>query len=326
MTDKITAKDVAARAGVAASTVSRALNTPGRINEATTLRVLKAARELGYRSAERERRHGIIALLVPDVTNPFYFDIIRATQEQLRAAGFMQLLLDTGESGRAEADTIDQLSEIVDGVILTATRLEQDELMEIGQRLPLVVVNRRHQGLPGVLIDFRAGLRQAVEHLMALRHERIAFVAGPAKSWQSQSRWKEFELFARNAGAQPIALGPYPPTRASGAVAADALMMTEATACIAFNDLMAIGMLQRLQSRGVDVPGDISIVGCDDIFGADFCNPPLTTIAGDTEQAGRIAISKLLGLLNGRRPTEDMLTLLPTYLLVRQSTGPMAHL
>jgi LacI family transcriptional regulator len=101
-----------------------------------------------------------------------------------------------------------------------------------------------------------------------------------------------------------------------------------ATACIVFNDLIAIGMLQRLRERGVSVPGDMSIVGCDDIFGADFCNPPLTTMTSPIERAGRVAVSMLLGRL-GVVPSEGLpgetmrdTVALPTHLTVRSSTGP----
>jgi DNA-binding LacI/PurR family transcriptional regulator len=324
---RVTAKDVAERAGVAASTVSRALNSPGRINEETRQRILAAARELGYHSsspsARSADRKGLVALLVPDVTNPFYFDIIRSTQEQLRTAGFMQLLIDTGESHSTEAETLAQLETIVDGVILSATRLDEAALREATARLPLTVINRRHEDIPSVLIDIRTGLTQAIDHLKALGHETIAFVSGPPGSWQNHWRGKEFEEQVRRQSLTPIVVGPYTPTRTSGVAAADALLVTGATACVAFNDLLAIGILQRLRQRGVRVPDDMSVVGCDDIFGADFSAPPLTTIAGDTEHAGRLAASRLIAILNGEPPRPGT-TLIPTHLLVRESTGPVA--
>lgn len=320
---RVTAKDVAERAGVAASTVSRALNSPGRINEQTRQRILEAARELGYSAAPRAgERRGLVGLLVPDITNPFYFDIIRSTQEQLRTAGFMQLLIDTGESGRTEAEILQQLSQVVDGVILSATRLDAAALARAAHALPLTVINRQQEEIPGVLIDIRPGLTQAVDHLKALGHRTIAFIAGPPGSWQNRWRWKEFEEQVLAQGLTPVLVGPYAPTRTGGAAAADALLVTEATACVAFNDLLAIGVLQRLRQRVIRVPEDISVVGCDDIFGADFSAPPLTTIAGDTEQAGRLAASRLISTLNGEAPRNGT-TLIPTHLLVRESTGPV---
>ena len=100
------------------------------------------------------------------------------------------------------------------------------------------------------------------------------------------------------------------------------MLNTGATACIVFNDLLAIGMLSRLRERGVAVPDDISIVGCDDIFGADFCHPPLTTLTAPIEQAGRVAVSMLLSRLNGEAGTRQSVVL-PTHLQVRESTGPV---
>lgn len=324
--DRVTAQDVARRAGVAASTVSRALNQPGRINEQTRERILAAARELGYGApARRPERRGLVALLVPDVTNPFYFDIIRSTQEQLRTAGYMQLLVDTSESGRTEAEVLAQLEGVVDGAILSATRLDSDALRDAATRLPLAVINRRHEHIPSVLIDIRVGLIQAIEHLRALGHRRIAFVSGPPESWQNRWRWKEFEEQVTGQGLEPVLVGPYPPNLTGGAAAADALLVTGATACLTFNDLLAIGILQRLRRKGVSVPEELSVVGCDDIFGSSFCDPPLTTIAGDVQQAGRIAATRLLGVLN-HTVTEGLATsLVPTHLLVRESTGPAAR-
>jgi LacI family transcriptional regulator len=119
-------------------------------------------------------------------------------------------------------------------------------------------------------------------------------------------------------------LGPFAPVRESGSAAADALVNSGATAAIAFNDLLAIGMLERLAERRVRVPEQLSIVGCDDIFGADFCSPPLTTIATPIEQAGRVAVTLLLGALESRAGGGRESVVLPTHLTVRSSTGEVA--
>ena len=261
---------------------------------------------------------------MPDVTNPFYFDIIRSTQEQLRTAGFMQLLIDTGESDSTEAETLAQLEGIVDGVILSATRLDAPALHEATARLPLTVINRRARRHPE-----RAhrhpdrsdpgrrspeGPRARDDRLHRPDHPGPGRTGGAGRSSRNRSALQSLT---------PILVGPYAPTRTGGVAAADALLVTGATACVAFNDLLAIGVLQRLRQRGVRVPEDMSVVGCDDIFGADFTAPPLTTIAGDTEQAGRLAASRLIAILNGEPPRAGT-TLIPTHLLVRESTGPVA--
>ncbi|MCZ2402451.1 LacI family DNA-binding transcriptional regulator [Paenarthrobacter sp. Z7-10] len=334
---RATIHDVAARAGVATSTVSRALSDPGRISARTRNLVLQAAEALDY-VPNSGRRPGVaartraVALLVPDITNPFYFDIIHGAQEQLKAAGYTQLLVDTEESADVEMVALERAMTTADGVILAASRLPETVLAGAVHRIPLVTINRNDSVVPTVLIDTTMGVQQAVEHLVSLGHRRIAFVSGPAKSWTNQWRWQAFEAAASRHGVEALRIGPYAPKPTSGAAAADAVLISAATACIAFNDLLAIGMLQRFNARGVRVPGDFSIVGCDDIFGADFCNPPLTTITAPIEQAGRVATSMLLAALRtgqpamhqpgGKHPGVHQVTRLPTHLTIRDSTGP----
>jgi DNA-binding LacI/PurR family transcriptional regulator len=116
-----------------------------------------------------------------------------------------------------------------------------------------------------------------------------------------------------------IRRGPFAPTLEGGSAAADIGMASEPTALVAFNDLLAIGVLQRLQHLGIDVPGEVSVVGYDDIFGSDFCHPPLTTITAPIEQAGRTLIDLLLGVRDVQRVPHIVL---PTVLRARDSTGP----
>ncbi len=323
-----TIHDIAALCGVAASTVSRALSTPDRVNIRTRERIRAAAEELNYTPNSQAKalssgRTGAVGVLVPDITNPFYFDLIRGTQLQLKAAGYTQLLVDTEESDEVEASAMEQLRKGADGIIVAASRLSDDVLLAAAANIPLVAVNRDVPGVPAVIIDTPSATSQALDHLISLGHTRVAYVAGPATSQSSERRWTALSAAADVRGVEVLRLGPFAPTTQSGAAAADAAVHSRVSACIAFNDLIAIGMLQRLQARGIRVPDDMSIVGCDDIFGADFCNPPLTTMASPIEQAGRVAVSMLLARLNplaggGRRSRSVM----PTHLTVRGSTGP----
>ena len=323
-----TIHDIAALCGVAASTVSRALSTPERVNIRTRQRIEEAAAQLRYipnsqAKALSSGRTGAVGVLVPDITNPFYFDLIRGTQLQLKAAGYTQLLVDTEESDEVEASTMEQLRKTADGIVVTASRLSDDALLAAAAKMPMVTINRDVAGIPAVVIDTPSATTQALDHLISLGHTSIAYVAGPLTSQSSARRWTSLSEAAGERGVEVRSLGPLAPTTQSGAVAADAAVHSGVTACIAFNDLIAIGMLQRLQARGIRVPEDMSIVGCDDIFGADFCNPPLTTMASPIEQAGRVAVSMLLAQLNplaggGTRNRSVM----PTHLTVRRSTGP----
>ncbi|PYI39754.1 LacI family transcriptional regulator [Arthrobacter psychrolactophilus] len=325
-----TIHDVAALSGVAASTVSRALSTPGRVNFRTRARIEAAAAELKYipnaqAKALSSGRTKAVAVLVADITNPFYFDIIRGTQLQLKAAGYTQLLVDTEESEEVEANSIEQMLQTADGVILTASRLSEEALTLSATKMPLVTINRQVTGIPSVILDTPTATNQALDHLISLGHSQIAYLGGPASSNSNIRRWEALNAAAKERGVEVLKLGPFAPRTYAGAAAADALVHSGATAGIVFNDLIAIGMLQRLQARGVRVPQDISIVGCDDIFGADFCSPPLTTVTAPVEQAGRVAVTMLLSQINptlGTLPRQQ--SVLPTHLTIRGSTGPAA--
>ncbi|MFC6020752.1 LacI family DNA-binding transcriptional regulator [Plantactinospora solaniradicis] len=326
----VTINDIAAVTGVAASTVSRALTRPGRVNPATRQRIEAAARELNYVPNSQARaltsgRTRTVAVLVSDVTNPFYFGIIRGTQQGLKAAGYAHLLIDVEDSGELEAQTLHRMRQSLDGAILAASRLSERELVGLAAEIPLVTVNRTARGVPSVVIDTPTGIGQAIEHLISLGHRDIVYVSGPVRSWPNEARWHSMRTTAAGHGLQVRRVGPFPPERPSGSAAADAVVNTRATACVAFNDLLAIGMLTRFRERGIRVPEDLSVVGCDDIFGADFCNPPLTTLTAPIDQAGRVAVSMLLSRLTERTtpPGPRRSVMLPTHLTVRESTGPV---
>ncbi len=323
---RATIRDVAAHAGVAASTVSRALSDPARVHPETRERIARAVRDVDYRTGHRAPagatlRSGSVALLIPDIANPFYSEIARGTQLQLSAAGFTQILADTEESAAVEERSLARVGGLADGVVLTASRLADAQLCAAGRDTPLVLINRRIDGFASVCLDTGGGFRQAVDHLVSLGHSRIAYVSGPSGSWSDRIRWRAVRTAGRAANAATIKLGPFAPTFATGAAAADAVINSGASACIAFNDLLAIGVVRRLSERGIEVPGAINVIGCDDIFGADFCSPPLTTVAGDLQLVGRTAIQVLLARLEDPRRAPDTVTL-PTHLAIRASTGP----
>ena len=322
-----TIKDVAALTGVAASTVSRALSQPGRVHAATKERVEAAAKQLGYiptnrQLTRRDERPKAVALLLPDIGNGFFIEIARGVQHELRTAGYALLLVDTQEDLGLEASYLEELRSSVAGFILTATRLGDEVLSKAAAVSPLVTINRTTPGVPTVIIDTPSGVQQAVEHLYSLGHRDIAYIAGPLNSWSNQRRWSALQESAKTLAVSVRMLGPYHPSKSSGAAAADAMLNSGATACITFNDYIAIGMLVRLKERGVDVPGDVSIVGCDDTFGADFCSPPLTTLTSHAEQAGRAATDMLLSSVNPRYARIRTRIDLATHLTIRASTGP----
>lgn len=319
--------DVAREAGVATSTVSRALANPERVNARTREHVLEVAERLGYRTNPIARalpsgRTRTMALFVSDVTNPHFFGIIRGAEQQTRAAGCTLILGDTEESGEVESANIDRLSGAVDGFVIAASRMSDKEIRQLSARHRLTLISRQVEGVPSVIVDHEDGTRQIIEHLGSLGHRSVVYLAGPRRSWLATKRWQVIAATARRLGMSAARLGPFPPAVCGGGAAADAAIGHGATAAIAHNDLLAIGMLRRFADRGVRVPADISVVGYDDIFGADFCSPPLTTLAGQFDEAGRLAVGLLLRAGDGARSRAADQVVLPSHLVIRGSTGP----
>lgn len=318
--------DVAAVCGVAASTVSRALSRPSRVSEHTRARVVQVANELGYTTARTAPVRGpwrgsSIALIVPDITNPYFFGLIRGAERQARAAGSTLVLVDTEESPELEAVLLRRLADAVSGFVLGASRLPDDRIRELSTQVPLVLVNRDVKSIPRVLMNSAQGVRQAASHLASLGHRRVAYLAGPPASWLSSRRWGVLQAAGRRLGLELVKIGPLAPTVAAGTTGADSPLLDGVTAIVTFNDLLAVGVLLRLRERGVEVPGQVSVVGFDDIFGADFTHPPLTTISAPTETAGRGAVDLLLGALADPAGSGQSSMVLPTRLTIRESTA-----
>ncbi len=322
---RATILDVAAAAGVAPSTVSRAFSRPGRVNNRTREHILQVAGRLGYAPNPAARalesgRTNTIALLVPDITNPYFFGVIKGAERAAAAAGLTLVLGDTQENPVHEEDLLGRLGPAVDGFVLSASRLPDEKLYSAAELNPVVLVNRATPDLACVVADFDSGTRQIVDHLASLGHESFVFAGGPAESWSGARRWWGLRAAAKRCGLRARRFGPYMPTQLGGPAAADAVVAAGATAVVCHNDMLAIGLMGRLAERGVSVPEQLSVVGFDDIFGAGFCNPPLTTLAEQTEDAGARAVEALVRQWP-RRTTSEGARVLPTHLVVRTSTG-----
>jgi DNA-binding LacI/PurR family transcriptional regulator len=168
-------------------------------------------------------------------------------------------------------------------------------------------------------------MKQAVQHLVSLGHQRVGYVSGPRSSWSNGQRRRGLSSAVRDLGVDVVELGPLPPTFDAGYQAADLARAAGVTAVIAFNDLMALGIINRLTDRSVAVPAEMSVVSFDDVPIAAMCTPPLTTVAMPTEEAGRAAVDLLLELLGspgGAATDSRAQRRLPTHLIVRGSTAP----
>ncbi|MEO3802758.1 LacI family DNA-binding transcriptional regulator [Nonomuraea sp. B1E8] len=313
-----TIKDVARACGVHVSTVSRAFSAPHLVNPATRSRVLAAADDLGYRPNRAARalttgRTFNMGLIVADIANPFFPPLIKAAQAQARGRDYHVFVADTDEDPRVEEELIRTFAKQVDGVLLCSPRLSNRMIERLAEDVPFAVVNRRIKGMPAVLMNVAQGAKHALEHLTGLGHRRIALVSGPIGSWTSN----EMQGVAAEApGLDLVFFGPNQPTEAGGlAVAAD-VAACGATAVLAYNDLVALGLIEGLSAMEIGVPDQVSVIGFDDILPGRLNRPKLTTVAMPAAAAGRMAVDLLL-----QSGGEGATVTLDTALIVRESTG-----
>lgn len=321
----ITIRDVARASGVHISTVSRTFSAPHLVNPNTRSRVLACAEQLGYRPNRAARalitgRTYNIGLIVADIANPFFPPLIKAAEAQARKHDHHVFVADTNEDAMAEEEVVRALAKQVDGVLLCSPRMSNTLIEQLSRQVPLVVVNRRIPGLPAVVMDVSQGARMAVDHLAGLGHRRIALLSGPRGSWTSREIRRAANAAARAASADLVVIGPNPPTETGGLTVAEEVLRAGATAVLAYNDLMAIGLIEGLLTAGARVPDEVSVIGIDDIMLSRLTRPKLTTVATPTAAAGRAAVDMLLAHGDDRRTTAHVQ--LQTELVIRDSTGP----
>ena len=321
--------DVARVAGVSPSTVSRAFSRPGRVSAQTAERIRQVAEELGYRSREVTRAAAktttkVLGLAVADITNPFNFRVIRGCQAAAAEAGFVVTLNDAQESEALEREMLRRSLPLLDGLIIASSRLSDTELRTLAKSLPVVILNRRVSGLHCLVPDMAHGVRKAAEHLLALGHRNITYLAGPEASWADGMRWRAVRESARELGFTEHRVGPFAPTLQGGRGAAEVIAARRLKAVVCFNDLMAIGLMQGLAERGVKVPEQVSVVGFDNIFASALVSPGLTTVAAPLTMLGDSAVRYITATLTGHASPETGPVLVPVRLIVRQSTAPAA--
>jgi LacI family transcriptional regulator len=331
---RVTIRDVAGRAGVNMSTVSRALNPEARhlISDQAVIRVIQAAKELGYRqnklaSALTRGRSQVIGVLLPDIENAVFAPIVRGIEERLAAAGYAVLIANsTGSASERERVLEQMFGRQVDGlVVATASRDDQVVRRCILEQVPVVLVNRGedHRLAPEVVNDDFYSMHLAVDHLVALGHRRIAHVAGPLSLSTGYTRWQGVQIAVQRhrLPAPPmVAASEY--TREAGRVACAELLKRHraATAIVASNDLLALGCYDALVAAGLQCPRDISVVGHNDIPLVDMVHPPLTTLRIQHREMGRQAAQLLMDRIAAPDAKPVRVTLSPE-LIVRGSTA-----
>ncbi|HEX6681938.1 MAG TPA: LacI family DNA-binding transcriptional regulator [Candidatus Limnocylindrales bacterium] len=320
---RATIYSIALACGVSASTVSRAFSRPHVVNADLRERIHAKARELGYQPNKAARglvtgRTGMIGLLVPDITNPFFPPLVRAIQRAAAEVDSSVLLVDAEESPAAEPQLARRLAGQVDGLLIASPR-SSTAIKEAVEGLPSVIINRRIRGAAAVICDNTRALQRAGRHLEELGHRRVALIRGPSASWAAQQRADAIHAWAAKSKTKLVDLGPYAASFDGGAGAAGALLGTKCTAVFAFDDLMACGVLAGLAEAGKTVPKDFSLIGCDDVLLARTVTPQLTTVAAPVRRLGEAAVELLQQALAGEPPQEIRLD---GQLVLRASTGP----
>jgi DNA-binding LacI/PurR family transcriptional regulator len=349
LTKPATIREVAARAGVSTATVSRSLRGGAGVEPATRKKVEAAARELRYRPSGvarslKLRATSTLGLIVTDIENPYFPQIVSAVEDAARERGYSVLLADGRRDPERELESLDILAEReVDGMIIASTAVSQrhrERILEL--RCPAVIVNSEStvSSVPAVLSDNIMGGRIAAEHALELGHRALVFVgddddhnsavqaridgARAAVSERAGDGDRHFRAIASVGIGDGAVEGGI---RAARELAAAAF---EETAVLCRNDLTAIGVMRGLIDSGRRVPEDVSVVGYDDIELAAYVDPALSTVRQSTETMARLAVADLFERLgHGREPAEvdpdgppGPTTRVPVELVARASSGP----
>jgi DNA-binding LacI/PurR family transcriptional regulator len=310
---------------VSPATVSRVFTRPDTVAQETRNRVMAVADELSYaphpvaRSLARGRT-GNLGIIVPDIANSFSAVITKAVQQEARRDGYTLFVAGSDEVAQDEERWARAMAAQVDGLLLLSPQMSDEALLGLAEMTPLVVTNRMLDGIPAVLTDTYEATVHAVEHLYALGHRRVVYLAGP-DGYSNDVRMRGFRDACTRLGIAADELGPFHARFSAGVLAADLVLATAATGVVAYNDEVAVGVLNRLADRRMRVPEDVSVVGFDDTLLAEMVTPRLTTVRIPAAAAGVAAVGMLSDVIAGRHVAVSRLRL-EAELVVRSSTGP----
>ena len=324
-----TIADVAARAGVSLATVSRVMNGNPSVDEALAEKVRAAAEELNYSASPLARslvlgKTNTIAVVVPDLSNPTFHGVLRGLSRAAARDGYHILIADSAESVAEERILAAETRRRCDGIVLCAPRMAEPDLDALLTELkPVVLVNREagSSGTPVVAADYRTGLNELLDLLYGYGHRSLAYLAGAPQSASNARRLEAVRDFLDHRPDAAIEVLPCGVNFAEGYEAAERVLASSATGILAFNDLVAMGLMSALSERGVGVPGHVSVVGFDDIPFARYMTPPLTTASVPVTELGEQAWHRMWNLLNERAPGHAIF--FRPRIEKRGSTGPV---
>jgi DNA-binding LacI/PurR family transcriptional regulator len=325
--------EIAKRANVSTATVSRTLNQSGPVKAATARKVWRAVTEMNYYPNSHARalvsgRSRLIGLIVSDITNPFFPELIRAFQDLAAQKQYDVLLTSTDYLTSRMTECLRRMLERkVDGVAMMTSEMDLGLIKELSRRnVPIVFMDVGQMGprMSHVAIDYGNGIRQAVDHVVRLGHRNIAFISGPLDLHSARTRRQAFLDGLRHHGLTPdrkmIREGMHTAEGGEQAMAALLRLSKPPTAVVCSNDWTAIGALHAVHAAGLAVPTDVSIVGFDDIPLTRYTNPALTTVGMTASDVGATAFNALFRLI-GEEAVEGDVYQIPTKLVVRESTA-----
>ena len=332
-----TLKDVAKKSGVAIGTASAVINNCPWVSQETRNRVLQAINELNYQPNQlarnlRTQKTNTIGLIVPDITNPFFPQIIRSIDASARKCDYLVILCDSNEDYQIGIETFKVLlDKKVDGIILIGGVVPKKELIKyLSDKHPLIVVIERDYGIPEiatVAVDAIKGGYTATKHLLDLGYTEVGIITGPLNDDFYQGSFGRYEGYQMALKEHNIAFNPSLVKQGDftfeGGYNAMKQFLTETPqirAIFAFNDLMAIGAIMAIKEQGLKIPEDIAVVGYDDIPDASYTSPALTTIRLPQKKLGTLAVEILINHLKGKHDS-SLKKILSTELIIRQSCG-----
>ena len=333
----VTMREVARRAGVSTATVSRILSSASTSRPATVAAVRAAAEALDYRPSSiarslKTRSTGTLGLIVTDVHNPFFPELVRAVEDAAWERGLRIMLCNGARDPQREADYLTLLQDRrVDGLIVAAGHVTDEYAAKLARTaVPVVIVNSERDDLevPTIVSDNRAGGRLAAEHLLGLGHTSLAVVTGPGEGADSLERVRGALDALEQAGIArhevPVVPGVGSPGAGGQSVGELLAGRPDITALICYNDVTAIEVIRALRAGGRRVPEQMSVIGFDDIDAAAWVEPPLTTIVQQKGEMGRWAVRRLVESITGAAGDAGHAerVVLPVSLCVRGSTGP----
>ncbi|NNN21830.1 MAG: LacI family DNA-binding transcriptional regulator [Acidimicrobiales bacterium] len=283
----------------------RTLSRPEFVSPLTRERVLRAVEELGYvpNLAARQLAGGksaSIAIIVPDITNPFFAAIVHHTQRKARATNRLVLFADSSRSAVEEREATSSLARNVDGIIICAPISSTKSLISLSRGVPIVFVNKKAEGISSITIDQELTVKLAIEHLIEQGHNQIAFVPGPKSSWSSRIRLRALAAVKNDYPLLKVTLlKSYEPDFEGGQQCALDIKSTKVSGLVAFNDFQALGIITKSMSLGMAIPDDLSVVGADGLPFGETMLPNLTTVAAPLREVGELALDLLDNEING---------------------------